>query len=410
MKVIAITGTKGKTTLAVFLDAVLRLRKRRTLLICSEGVFKNGRKTKDNEHFLKKHQTSPTVAAFTELKKEELAKYDFVILELSYASADNIKDSIFENKFDVSILTNVYWDHIDGKRIKNRKELFGKKIAILENTKKNGDVFIYTGDSKDNIAPKAICQLVEIRPDIKITAYDKSPISRKAGFDYGTCYLEDNKIYLDKTELLDYGRIQSVFKKISPATDLAVIALSGVLKKIGVNPKNIYSLRDMDRIIPGRFNLFKKNGYTVILDYAHEIKSISLAAKTIRTLFKDHKTTAVVRLSYYRSDDYIKSLTKKIAFLFDKYIIYDKAFSRPRFRKIFTNRFYKRKAGDVARLMHRVLKKEGKDAEIIYNEIGAIKKGIKKTKQKEVLYIMGDQLDKDIATIKKSLRKKARKS
>ena len=72
MKTIAITGTKGKTTLAVLLNTVLRSKKHKTLLICSEGVFKNGRKTKGNEYFLKEHGTSATVAAFKELEREEL--------------------------------------------------------------------------------------------------------------------------------------------------------------------------------------------------------------------------------------------------------------------------------------------------------------------------------------------------
>ena len=75
-----------------------------------------------------------------------------------------------------------------------------------------------------------------------------------------------------------------------------------------------------------------------------------------------------------------------MASLFDKYIIYDKASSRPAFRKIFTNRFYKRKAGDVAKLMYKIIKDNKKSVVIINNELTAIKKGIRDMKRKDILY------------------------
>ena len=404
MKTIAVTGTKGKTTLAILLDTVLRLKKYRTLLICSEGIFKNGKKAKGSKYFLKKHWTSPTVAAFAELSKKKIAEYSFIVLELSYASSKNIKGSVFENKFDISVLTNVYWDHIDGKRIRNRKELFEKKLAILENTKKNGNVFIYVGDRKENIAPKAITRLQKERPDIKITTYDNYNLCQESGFSHDKCFLKNDKIYLNKKELLDYSQIESTLKNINPATDLAIVALSGILEKVNINPQSICLLKKIDRLIPGRFNIFRKNNHVVILDYAHEIKSLSFSAKTLRTLFGGRKITAIVRLSYYRDDNYIKNLTKKMASLFDKYIIYDKASSRPAFRKIFTNRFYKRKAGDVAKLMYKIIKDNKKSVVIINNELTAIKKGIRDMKRKDILYIMGDQIEKDIQIINDCLR------
>jgi UDP-N-acetylmuramate-alanine ligase len=403
MKIISVTGTKGKTFLVLLLDNIIRSLGRKTICINSNGLFFKGKKIKSNDYFIKKYETSSNVVGLRELNEKMLKGIDYLILESSFSSGNSFNKTLVKNKIDIAVLTNVYWDHIDGKDIKNQYDLLIKKIQILKNTKKGGKVFIFVGDRKDSISYKAIKILEKERPDLEIIVYDKNPISilRK----YARLYLKKNYIYLNNERLLNYDKVPLIFKKFSPAIDLISVVLGGILKYIGINPEKIYNIKNTKNLIRGRLNLFEKNGYSVMLDYSHEIKSIKASSELIHRYFKMPINIAVIRFSYYRSDKYIKELTKNISSLFDRFVVYDKAISRKNLRDIFIRK-YSRKAGDVAKLMNKSLKDNNKEAIIINDELDAIKRTVKKLKKNEFLYVMGDQIGKDINVINTELNKK----
>ena len=403
MKIISVTGTKGKTFLVYLLDNILRSLGKKTICINSEGLFFKGKKVKNNDYFIKKYWTSSNVVGLRELKEKMLDNLDYLIVESSFSSGASFSKTKIKNKVDISVLTNVYWDHIDGENIKNQYDLLTKKIEILKNTKKGGSVFVFVGDRKDSVSYKAVKILNKERPDLKIIIYDKQsiPIFHK----YAKLYLRGDYIYLNERKLLKYSEIPLAFKKFSSAVDLSLIALAGILKYTGIDPKEIYKIRKGKNLVPGRLNLFEKHGYSIMLDYAHEAKSIKASSDLVHRYFKKSRNVAVVRLSYFRSDKYIKGLTNQMAGLFDKFIIYDKAMSRKNLGKIFAER-YNRKAGDVAKLMSRTLENNRKEVIVAGDELNAIRKGIKELKKNEFLYIMGDQIQKDINVIKAELNKK----
>ncbi|NTU67094.1 MAG: hypothetical protein HGB08_04200 [Candidatus Moranbacteria bacterium] len=400
MKVILITGTKGKTTLSLTLNNALLSIGKKVLCISSEGIFKNGKIIKDNEYFLKKFKTSANVCALNEVRSDEARRFDYVILESSFSSGKNIRESFAKNNIDLAILTNVYWDHIDGERIKDQKDLLERKLKLIGNLKKGGTAFIYAGDKKNSVSYKAISKLRKNRNDLSVVAYNKR-LFHSSSDQIGKCYMKNDCIYLNDTLLLKISSASFPAGIRSEISESNLIAITGILKSLKIGPEILKKKSVLS--VPGRFNLFDKNGYTVVLDYAHEIKSISEAAKTLRLKFKGRHLKAVIRLSYYRKEGIIRDLTRKIAPLFDSYIIYDKAISRPSLRKIFTR---DKKAGSVAKMMLEELKKEGAVARIINDELTAIRKSIRKLKKDEILYIIGDQIKKDISVIKEELQKK----
>lgn len=402
MKIIAIAGTKGKTTIALLLDRVLRKTGFGTVLICSEGTFKNGRLLRNNNYFLKKYKTSATVAAINKLPKNIFMGCDYLIFETSYASLENINRSIIKDKIDICILTNVYWDHVDGRKIKNQRILLERKTGILNNLKKGGSAIIYSSRQGGNISYRGVNMLKRVRPDLNITSYNET----MDGMKIPSAYLgKNNIIYYSGKLILNLNLISEKGLQTYPPFKLAILGTTCLLKSLKLSPELIYTLSKKDFLIKGRFNIFKKNSNVIILDNAHEIKSIAAASKFINSHFGG-KTTAIVRASYYRSSDYIKKLTEQITPLFNKFIIYDKAISRPEHRKSFTNLHFKRKTGDVAKLMFVVLTKNKKECIIINNEFQAIRRGLSSLKEKEILYIIGDQLEKDRKIIQLYLRKK----
>lgn len=399
MKIILITGTKGKTTLSFMLHETLLSMNKNVLCINSEGIMKNRRTLKNNEYFLKKFETSANVAAIKEVVLNKLLPLDYVIIESSYSSGKNISNSFAKNNIDIAILTNVYWDHIDGKHIKNQKELFQKKLALLKNTKKNGSIFVYTGDKKNSLSYKAIAELKNNRPDLHLFSYNTRLSYNQKQSSINKCYLKNKLVYFNTKPIFNKNHLKSSFLSSFDLYNLSLISLCGILHILNIDPR-LAIKKNAKLLAPGRMNLFIKNGYTVFLDYAHEIKSLSSISRFLKNRFKDKQIKAVVRFSYYRKMETIKKLTSALSPLFDSYIIYDKAMSRPSLKKVFT---YNKIEGEVAREMYKVLKNKKVKVEIIFNELEAIKKSIKKLKKEEVLYIIGDQINKDIKTIKKEL-------
>lgn len=400
MKTIVITGTKGKTSVALFLNRALTLLKNKTYCISSDGVFRNSRKIKSNEYFLEKYKTSANAVALKEVVKKEIKKVDFLIVESSYANLGQIENSFLKNNVDFSILTNVYWDHVDGEKIKNRKALFEKKYKIINNTKQGGVVFIFAGDKKSSLSYRAIDMLRKTRKDLTVVAYGKNFI-KEQGVHKDGIFLKNKKIYLGKKEALDLNKLKHVFKDELFVTNLMVFV--ALLTKLKMKREKLYALKKDDLIISGRFNVFIKDDKKVILDLAHEVKSITASAKKLRGMFKKNKIKAIIRFSYYRNDAYITVLVNKIVKLFDSYIVYDKAISRPLFAETFIRK-YNREKGSLGKLVYALLRKQKKKAIRIDDEMKAIKHGIRTMKNNEILYIIGDQIDKDVALIKKELK------
>lgn len=401
-KIIAITGTKGKTTIALIINKILLENNFKTLCISSEGVIENGNKIRDNEYFLRKYKTSANVAAISRLNEYEFSEFDYLILEASYGASQFFEKSFLNGKIDLAVLSNVYWDHIDGIKIKNRKDLLNKKLGILLALKNRGEALIYNGDKKNNISWKAIIGIKEKRPDIKINLYSERKNKEKTISQF---YFEKDKIYLNDQEILNLKETEFASKKSKFVQSSNIVAIAAILKILKIKFDCLVSLKNIEKIIPGRMNIFEKDNFKVILDYAHEIKSLTSSSKFIKKSLKPKKIIAVVRLSYYRTDEYIKDLTQEIAELFGDFIVYDKAISRPNLSKIFSEKYH-RKPGDIGKLMANILKRKGKKVIKIDNEIRAIEEGIKNLRKNELLYIMGDQIEKDIGTIKKALKEK----
>lgn len=402
-KTIVVTGTKGKSSIVFLLDYVLRFLGKKTLCINSEGLFEKGKLLKDNTFFLKKYKSSANVYGLKELEKIDLSKFDFLLLESSYANYKPLHEFAKKNPIDLSVLTNIYWDHIDGREVKNRNALINKKYSILNEVHSSGQAVIFTGDKKNSASHKTLARLHQERPELSILGYQKNkPLSISKT---PTAFIEKGICYLDKEVLLNLKELSSPFKFRGVTADLNLLAVSVILKFFKIDPKKLYEIKNIFSLVPGRFNYFEKNGHKIILDYAHEQKSLELASKLVKKNFPDLKIKAVVRFSYYRKDEQIKNLIEKIHTIFDSFIVYDKALSRPALKDIFA-KAYRRKAGDVGKMSVQEFKKFGAKVKKIDNEFEAIEKSIRSLKKDEVLYIIGDQIKKDLTVIKKALAKK----
>ncbi|MFA6252457.1 MAG: UDP-N-acetylmuramoyl-L-alanine--D-glutamate ligase [Candidatus Paceibacterota bacterium] len=132
-KIIAITGTKGKSTTSSIIYSMLKEAKIKTYLLGNIGT-----------------------AALSFLEK--VKKTDIVVLELSAHQLYSLKKSP-----DISIFLNIYPEHLD--YYKDFKEYFLAKANIALHQKKN-DYFIYNPEMKEikSLAKKVISKKIPIDP------------------------------------------------------------------------------------------------------------------------------------------------------------------------------------------------------------------------------------------------------
>jgi len=127
LKVIGVTGTKGKTTTAHIIYHILTLSGKKTGLI-SSIVAKIG----DNEMDTGFHVTSPDVISLHKFLKQMVdAGYEYAVIEVSSHGIDQKR--IAGVNFDIGVLTNIAPEHLDYH--KTFKEYKRVKMSFINSCK-----------------------------------------------------------------------------------------------------------------------------------------------------------------------------------------------------------------------------------------------------------------------------------
>ena len=131
MKIISITGTKGKTSVARIIDYVLRNSNKTTLRVDNDGHYINGKRKSTLDDSINFFGKTPSVCPGKYLITMKRYFPDFTaILECSIGSAG---EGLGYRFHDVGIFTNVYFDHIKKEKgIKTRRDLANRKSFIFE--------------------------------------------------------------------------------------------------------------------------------------------------------------------------------------------------------------------------------------------------------------------------------------
>lgn len=133
MRVIAITGTNGKTTTASYINEILKSAGYKTAVLTTVYYEINGKKTANKTHFTIDKQ-SIVQSFFSRAKK---ADTDFVILEVTSHALD--QDRITGIPVEIGVITNLTQDHLDyhktmenyGKAKARLIRDYGAKYAVL---------------------------------------------------------------------------------------------------------------------------------------------------------------------------------------------------------------------------------------------------------------------------------------
>lgn len=244
LKLIGITGTKGKTTTAFMIKKILEVAGHKVGIIGTIGCEYNNKKFKTNN-------TTPEsyilYEFFYNMKNEGV---DYVVMEVSSQSLK--LNRVYGLNFEYAVWTNISPDHIGTNEHSDFDDYFNCKLRIFNNCK---NAVVNADDSHFDTVFK-YCQNIGITPiTYSIKTVEKKNFSNDKYFGVlFSCSMIKDSIMLSMPGL---HNVQN-----------AICAIT-VSKAIGIDDSVIKeALQDVS--VAGRVEIVERNDdYTVLVDYAH---------------------------------------------------------------------------------------------------------------------------------------------
>ena len=264
MKLIGVTGTKGKTTTTYMISNILQKQGIKVGLIGTVASYVNNKKIADNEN------TTPESLKLQEIfSKMVEEKCEVVVMEVSSQSLK--LDRVAGCDFDIGIFTNFAEDHISTKEHPDMEDYFNSKVKLFKMCKKG---FINADDVHAAMIPK-------LAPECQISTYGIDNYCNLLAKDITvTNQYVDFKVKLgDRNERIKV----SIPGRFSVYNSLAAIA---VALQFGCTSENIKeSLLNIR--VPGRSELVdNKLGLTIMIDYAHTPESLEKILSSVKIYTK----------------------------------------------------------------------------------------------------------------------------
>ncbi|VWL85559.1 UDP-N-acetylmuramoyl-L-alanyl-D-glutamate--2,6-diaminopimelate ligase [Oceanivirga miroungae] len=261
IKILAVTGTNGKTTSTYILENVLKNSSRigttnyRILDKIYEAV-----------------NTTPESLDLIKLIDESVRKnVEYFIMEVSSHALSMGRCDMLE--FSGAIFTNLTQDHLDYH--KTMEEYFLAKARIVDLLKKDAKLSI-------NIDDKTVKRL-DGDKTISFGIRNGNIIGRiiETGNEYMYAVVEyDNREYKLKTRLIGEHNLYNILGVISMLTNL------------GIDIEKIIESIEEIKAVPGRFELIKNNlDAKIVVDYAHTPDGLDNVLKTLRKITKKRVIT-----------------------------------------------------------------------------------------------------------------------
>ncbi|HLE48745.1 MAG TPA: UDP-N-acetylmuramoyl-L-alanyl-D-glutamate--2,6-diaminopimelate ligase [Patescibacteria group bacterium] len=259
LKLIGVTGTKGKTTTSSIVYQILRQNGFKAGLISTIGAKVGNITTK-----IGLHVTNPEPMLLHRLLKDmvkEHAKY--VVLEVSSHGID--QGRIFGLKFEIAVLTNIAPEHLDYH--KNLTDYKNTKFKLFQHSKK------MIGNADD----KSIKDLIQLNKP-------KYSYSTKSKSDYKIEEVDTGKyvnfiLNYKNQKLIGTTSLHGKFNLLNIAAAIAVCHTLG----LPIN-KIIDSIRNVKPIIGRLEKVPNKLGIQIYIDFAHTPESMEAVLQYFKTL------------------------------------------------------------------------------------------------------------------------------
>ena len=274
-KLVAVTGTNGKSSVADFYHQILFLNSKKVASIGTIGVkIKDKKKTLDNTTL----DPIKLSKIFKDLKKR---KIDYVILE---ASSHGLKQNRLDGLlFDIGIFTNLSHDHLDYH--KSMSDYLSSKLYLFKKLIRKNGVSI----TDESIPQFKKIKKISLQKGINLNLI----FNKKKGLDLISHKFNNEKQIIEiKFKNKKYTLILNLIGKIQIKNVLMSILAA---YKSHINFKNIVKIIHKIKPVEGRLEKIGniKNNSKVILDYAHTPEALKLALSNLKEQFPESKLSLV---------------------------------------------------------------------------------------------------------------------
>lgn len=276
LKVLAFTGTKGKTTAAYFAHGILQ---QATGNKCA--MLSTMQTTLDGEHFFKSHLTTPESLDLYKMMAEAVS-HGMTHLVMEVSSQAYKLDRVYGLKYDVGVFLNISPDHISPIEHPTFDDYFYCKRELIYNSR----VAIVDADMDYYQLVDESCHIA----GIPLYTY-----GRNSG-DYlvSSSATNPNEFYLEGR--LDPLKMTGNYRVKLPGDFNQDNACAAILSSalLGATTEDAY-LGLANITVPGRMlQLTLHNGATVYVDYAHNYISLKLFLEYTRKVHPEGRQIVVL--------------------------------------------------------------------------------------------------------------------
>ena len=252
LKLIGVTGTKGKTTTTFMIKEILEKAGKKVGLIGTIATYINGKKIKDSD------RTTPESLELQQTFRQMVdAGVEVCVMEVSSQSLKLHR--VDGCQFDIVLFTNFSEDHISEKEHPDMQDYFNSKLKLFEMCK-TGIV------NADDLHSAKIPRLF---PESNIVTYGIDNFANVLAKDITitNSYVDFRVKITDRNERVKTG----IPGRFSVYNSLAAIC---VAQKFGIDSETIKQALEEVRV-PGRSELVdNKLELTIMVDYAHSPESL----------------------------------------------------------------------------------------------------------------------------------------
>jgi UDP-N-acetylmuramoyl-L-alanyl-D-glutamate--2,6-diaminopimelate ligase len=266
LKVIAVTGTNGKTTTCLLINAMLKSAGYKTALFTTAVFEIDGKLTANTSH-----RTVPlTSDLFRFLKQAKAKRVDYVILEVTSQALHQHK--VWGIPIEVAVMTNLTQDHLDYHKTMEsyaaaKARLFNKymnpKHAVFNRDDDWFEYFYKQAVAKDLTYGKSS------KSDLKIAKSEPSADGSKVTLNY-----KDQAVAFSSHLIGEFNLYNSA-------------AAAGVGLVLGLSADSIAKGLASLEGVPGRMELVRAGqNFAVVVDYAHAPDALKNALQALKSVTK----------------------------------------------------------------------------------------------------------------------------
>jgi cyanophycin synthetase len=384
--VVAISGTNGKTTTSKLIAHLFEQQGLRVGMTGTDGVHVNGRRIDTGD-------CSGPKSARNVLMHPDV---DAAVLET--ARGGILREGLGFDRCQVAIVTNIgEGDHLGMNYINTTTELAAVKRVIVQNVSPTGWAVL-------NAADPMVAKMAKVCPgNIAFFAKDVNhPVMAKHRAQGNrVVFVKNNSIVAveGKKEFhIDLNNVPITAGGMIGFQVENVLAVVGAAWALNISwdtiAHGLSTFVSDAQTVPGRFNIFKHQGATVIADYGHNPDAIQALSETIIGM-PANKRMVVISGAGDRRDEDLRRQTEILGQFFDHVILYEDQCQRGR------------ADGEVIALMRDGLSnsKQTKKIEELHGEFLAIDRALEQLQENDVCLILIDQVDEALAHIKKRTQK-----